>query len=111
VSIKELKLIGMKSHDYHVLLTQLLLVAIRGILKPPVRHTITKLCFFFNGISSKAIDVRTLDKLQSDVVKTLYEFEMHFPPSFFRYNGAFNCSFGTGDKNVWTNIFEIHVPF
>jgi Domain of unknown function (DUF4218) len=83
VSIKELKLIGMKSHDYHVLLTQLLPVAIQGILKPHVRHTITKLCFFFNGICSKAIDVRTLDKLQSNVMKTLCELEMHFPPSFF----------------------------
>jgi hypothetical protein len=32
MSMKEMKLIGMKSHDYHVLLTQLLPIAIREIL-------------------------------------------------------------------------------
>jgi hypothetical protein len=53
VSIKEMKLIGMKSHDCHVLLTQLLPVAIRGILEDNVRDSITKLCFFFNTICSK----------------------------------------------------------
>ena len=46
VSMKDLKLIGMKSHDCHVLITQMIPIAIRGILPPRVRHTITKLCFF-----------------------------------------------------------------
>jgi hypothetical protein len=83
VSITEMKLIGMKSHDYHVLMTQLLPVAIRGILRPEVRRTITKLCFFFNAVCSKEIDVGKLSKLQSDLVQTICELEMYFPPSFF----------------------------
>jgi hypothetical protein len=45
-SMNDLKLIGMKSHDCHVLLTHLLSVAIRGILPQNVRHSINKLCFF-----------------------------------------------------------------
>jgi len=32
VSMKDLKLIGMKSHDYHVMMTQILPIAIRNIL-------------------------------------------------------------------------------
>jgi Domain of unknown function (DUF4218) len=39
--------------------------------------------FFFNSICSKVIDPGTLEKLQTDVVVTLYELEMYFPPSFF----------------------------
>ena len=83
VQMKNLKLIGLKSHDCHVLMTQLLPVAIRGIMNPPVRRTITKLCFFYNSICSKVIDPEALPKLQSDLVETMCEMEMHFPPSFF----------------------------
>ena len=46
VSMKDLKLTGMKSHDCHVLMQHLLPVAIRGILPKHVRHVITKLCIF-----------------------------------------------------------------
>ena len=56
VSMKDLKLIGLKSHDYHVLIQQLLPVAIRGMLPKKLRHTITRLCFFFSAICSKVID-------------------------------------------------------
>lgn len=83
VSMPDLKLIGMKSHDCHVMMTQMLPIAIRNILPDDVRLAITKLCYFFNTISSKVIDPDGLHKLQSDVVKTLCELEMHFPPSFF----------------------------
>ncbi|XP_074300605.1 uncharacterized protein LOC141631892 [Silene latifolia] len=33
--------------------------------------------------TSKVIDPDTLDKLQADIVETLCQFEMYFPPSFF----------------------------
>jgi len=42
-----LKLVGLKSHDCHILMQQLLPVAIRGILPKNVRQTITRLCAFF----------------------------------------------------------------
>ena len=57
VSMKDLKLVGLKSHDCHVLMQQLLPVAIRGILPDKVRITITRLCLFFNSICSKVIDL------------------------------------------------------
>jgi len=85
VNMKRLKLniSGMKAHDYHVMMTQLLSVALRGILPDKVCDPIIKLCSFFNAISQKVIDVQTLDKLQTDIVHTLYRLEMHFPPTFF----------------------------
>ena len=51
----------MKAHDCHVIMTQLLPVALRGILPPKVRAPIIKLCSFFNTISKKVIDVSTLE--------------------------------------------------
>ncbi|KAK7279834.1 hypothetical protein RJT34_24892 [Clitoria ternatea] len=83
VSMKDLKLIGLKSHDCHVLMQQLLPVAIRDILPKNVRVTITKLCFFFNAICSKVIDPGKLVELQNDAVVILCQLEMYFPPSFF----------------------------
>ncbi|KAL4563659.1 hypothetical protein LXL04_027704 [Taraxacum kok-saghyz] len=83
VSMKDLKLLGMKSHDYHVLIMHMIPIAIRGILPDHIRHTITKLCLFFNMINSKVIDPEILDSWQSDIIMTLCQLEMYFPPSFF----------------------------
>ena len=59
-NMKEKKFAHAKSHDCHVLMTQLLPVALRGILPPNVRATIIKLCAFLNAISQKAIDPMSL---------------------------------------------------
>jgi len=83
VSIKDLKLIGLKSHDCHVLMQQLLPVAIRGILPDNVRKTITRLCLFFNAICCKVIDPLKLDDLENEAAVILCQLEMYFPPSFF----------------------------
>lgn len=83
VSDGEFKLSSMKSHDCHVMITQLLPVAIRNIMPIKVRHTIMRLCFFFDSIGQKVIDPDQLDSLQEDIVKTLCHLEMYFPPSFF----------------------------
>ena len=61
----EMKLVGLKSHDCHVLMQQLLPVAIHGILPDKVRVAITRLCFFFNAICSKVIDPKQLDDLEN----------------------------------------------
>ena len=63
-----LSLSPVKSHDCHVLMTQLLPVALRGILLANIRATIIKLCAFLNAISQKAIDPMSLIRLQEDVV-------------------------------------------
>nr|ABA95451.2 transposon protein, putative, CACTA, En/Spm sub-class [Oryza sativa Japonica Group] len=83
VKLDDLKLVRMKSHDCHVLITQILPVAIRGILPPKVRNMIQRLCAFFNAIRQKVIDPKDLDGLQTDIINTLCHLEMFFPLSFF----------------------------
>jgi hypothetical protein len=56
INIKEKKFTNLKSHDYHILMTQLLPVALRDILPGNVRLVIVKLCAFLNKISQKALD-------------------------------------------------------
>ena len=79
----ELKLNGLKSHDCHTLIQQLLPIAIRGMLPKKVRYAITKLCLFFNALCNKVLDVNTLDGIQEELVTTLCLLEMYFLPSFF----------------------------
>ena len=64
-------------------MTQLIPIALRGILPANVRAIIIKLCAFPNTISHKAIDPSSLSRLQEDVVQSLVSLEMIFPPSFF----------------------------
>ena len=74
---------GLKSHDCHVIMTQLLPIALRGLLSENVRVPIVKLCAFLNAISPKVINQESLTRLQKDVVQCLVSFELVFPPSFF----------------------------
>jgi hypothetical protein len=83
VDIPGKKLNSMKSHDCHVMMTQILPVASRNVLPKLVRETLMRLCLFFNTISQKVINLDTLDGLQLEVVKTLYQLEMYSMSSFF----------------------------
>jgi len=81
--MKDLKLLGLKSHDCNVLMQQLLQVAIRGISPKNVRYALTRLCFSFNAICSKVMDPAKLDQLENEAIVILCQLEMYFPPSFF----------------------------
>jgi hypothetical protein len=83
INVPEKKFINLKSHDCHVIMTQLLLVALRGILPPHVCLATVKLWAFLNVISQKAINPFDIATLQNDVVQCLVSFELVFPPSFF----------------------------
>ncbi|KAI5420039.1 hypothetical protein KIW84_044003 [Lathyrus oleraceus] len=83
VSMKDLKLKSLKTHDCHVIMEHFLPIGIRSILPEKVRSSITKLCSFFKSICSKVIDPAILPMLQKEIVITLCELEMFFPPSFF----------------------------
>ena len=61
--MQDLKLVGLKSHDCHILMQQILPVAIRLVLPKHVRYAIIRVCFFFNAISKKVVDVEKLDEL------------------------------------------------
>jgi hypothetical protein len=63
INVVEKKFLNLKSHDCHVFMTQLLSIALRGILPPNVRLATVKLCAFLNAISHKVINPVHLAKL------------------------------------------------
>ncbi|KAA0046780.1 transposase [Cucumis melo var. makuwa] len=68
VSMTDLKLNSLKSHDCHVLTQQLFPIAIRLVLPKHLRYVITRLCIFFNYVCNKVLDAQQLDKLEEDIV-------------------------------------------
>jgi hypothetical protein len=82
ISFPDLKVaLSVKSHDYHVLLTQMIAVGIRNILPTNVREAIMKFCFFFNVIGQKVLSEEDLESLEKRHYETLCFLEMYFPPA------------------------------
>ena len=84
VQVQERKILGLKTHDYHVLLHQLLPVALRSTMqnKKTVK-VIIDFCGFFSKLCSKVIDARDFEKLGENISEIMCEMEMLFPPYFF----------------------------
>ncbi|XP_062100927.1 uncharacterized protein LOC133806858 [Humulus lupulus] len=83
VSMEQCKLMGLKSHDCHILMQQLLPVAIKGLMPLGPRDAIIRLCTFFNRICQRVLDRESIMTLENDVIETLCLLERFFPPSFF----------------------------
>ncbi|XP_071709264.1 uncharacterized protein [Rutidosis leptorrhynchoides] len=77
------KMLGLKSHDNHILMQQLLPVAIRNILPKHVRSVIMKLCRCYRQLCSKVLNPNDLFNMEKDIGKILCDLERIFPPSFF----------------------------
>jgi hypothetical protein len=84
ISFLDLKVApGMKSHDYHVLLTQMITIGIQNILPVNVWEAIMNFCFFFNAIGQKVLSEEAHESLEKGHYDTLCFLEMYFPPAFF----------------------------
>jgi hypothetical protein len=84
ISLSDLKVApGVKSHDYHILLTQMIAIGIQNILPINVQEAIINFCFLFNAIGQKVLSEEALESLEKRHYKTLCFLEMYFPPAFF----------------------------
>ncbi|XP_020106666.1 uncharacterized protein LOC109722900 [Ananas comosus] len=83
VNLKERTLSNLKSHDGHILMQDILPIALRAAMPRQVVAVISGLSSFFKSLCSKALKVEELDQLQSRIALTLCHMEKIFPPSFF----------------------------
>jgi hypothetical protein len=72
ISFSDLKVApDVKSHDYHVFLTQMIAVEIQNILTVNVREAIMNFFFFFNATGQKVLSKEALESLEKGTM-TLY---------------------------------------
>lgn len=81
--IGEKRLNGLKSHDHHVLIQQLLPAAVRNSLSSGMRQTIIRLGNLFHRICAKVIRRSEISNLRTCAVEVLCLLELNFPPGFF----------------------------
>jgi hypothetical protein len=81
--IRSKKFGGLKSHDYHVFMQQLLPLGLRGLLKPGPRMAIMRMSKVYRRICTKVYNLADFESLEVDVAESMALLEMKFPPSFF----------------------------
>jgi hypothetical protein len=70
ISLLDLKVApDVKSHDYHVLLTQMIAVVIQNILPVNVHEAIMNFFFFFNAIGQKVLSEEALESMEKGTMK------------------------------------------
>ncbi|KAH1064053.1 hypothetical protein J1N35_029040 [Gossypium stocksii] len=83
VSLKDRRLYSLKSHDYYILMQDLLPVALRCCMSKKVMSCIIELSNIMKAICGKVLNVEELEKVQDRATLTLCNLEKIFPPSFF----------------------------
>ena len=81
--MEELKFNGLKSHNYHELMQQLLPGTIRSMLSKHAIYAITRLCFLFNALYAKVVNVLRFNDLKDHIVVTLCFTREAFPSFHF----------------------------
>ena len=81
--LKKSKFQGLKSHDYHCLIQQIIPVVSRTLLQPLQRTALIRLGNSLNRICARVVEKAALAALRVYVAETLCYLELCFPPSFF----------------------------
>lgn len=83
VNLKQRTIYGLKSHDNHILMQQLLPIILRNLVPKNVLKPLIEVSSFFRLICAKVMRVEELDHLQDRIALTLCHLERIFPPAFF----------------------------
>ncbi|GKC97446.1 hypothetical protein Tco_1167721, partial [Tanacetum coccineum] len=83
VTDNDTNIMGLKSHDYHIMMQRLLPYGLQQYLPDEVAKPIIELCSFFKQICSATLMEDDMLKAQSKVVDILCNLELIYPPAFF----------------------------
>ena len=73
----------MKSHDYHVFMQTLIPLAYHDLLPKEICDALTEINLFYIDICSSKLQTQYIERLETNIVKTICKLEIIFPPSFF----------------------------
>ena len=81
--IQKKKFNGFKLQDYHVLMQQVMPLALWGLLKEGSKMPLMRMSKVFRQICTKVYNPKEYELLKLDVAKSIALLEMEFSPSFF----------------------------
>ncbi|XP_074267012.1 uncharacterized protein LOC141590313 [Silene latifolia] len=82
-SIEDGKIFGMKSHDFHVFIQDLLTPALQGVLDEELLEPLREFGLFFKQLTAKTLKVSELNQMEKNIAVTLCKLERLFVPAFF----------------------------
>jgi hypothetical protein len=82
VNLVQKRILGLKSHDFHIFVEHLLPVAFRGFLSEDVWHCLAELSFFYMQLCAKELSKDIVRSLEENVPVLLCKLEKIFPPIF-----------------------------
>lgn len=88
------KFMGLKPHDYHCLIQQIILAISITLLQPLERTTLIQLEKRLNRICARVVDRANLAALRMYVVETLCYLELYFPPFVLTLWSTLSDTFG-----------------
>ena len=77
------RLYGLKSHDCHVLLQQILSIRLQGFAHKDISLVLFELDSIFQDLCSRTLKRSDLEKLKERIVLILCKLERYFPLAFF----------------------------
>ena len=83
VNARNCRLYGLKSHDYHVLLQQILSIGLQGFAYKDISLVLFELDSIFQDLCSRTLKRSDLEKLKERIVLILCKLERYFPQAFF----------------------------
>jgi hypothetical protein len=83
VNMMTWKLIGLKSHDYHIIMERLLPIMFWGYFDDVVWMVLVELSYFYRQLCVKEIMIEMMYKLEKEIPVLLCKMEKFFPPGFF----------------------------
>jgi hypothetical protein len=83
VNLKTRKLIGVKSHDYDVMMEWLLPNMLRGYVHKDVWKMLAELSYLYRQLCAKEFRKEMIEKLEKEILVLLCKLEKIFPPGLF----------------------------
>jgi len=83
VNLEDCKLYGMKNHGCHMFMQTLIPLAYWDLLWKGILDALMEISHFFRDIYSNKLQIQHIERLEMNIVRTIYKHEMIFPPSFF----------------------------
>lgn len=111
VNQKERKLQSLKLHDHHILLHDLLLIAMGSSMPKKVTCALSELCHILKILCSKVLKVKDLEKLQDKATIDLCQLEKIFTTFILHYNVPFGYTPSIANQTWWTCSLPMDVPY
>ena len=83
VNLSTLRVLGMKSHDFHIWIERILPAMVRGYVPEHVWLALSELSYFFRQLCAKELARTMIADLERMAPVLLCKLEKIFPPGFF----------------------------